>query len=217
MNHDRSRAIIFSFLLILSFQAFPAPTQWLTGSGANGHYYDLVLGSKTWTASRDAAAASSFLGSSGHLVTITSAAENEFVRSTFDASSGGFVWIGASDAAVEGQWRWMVGPEAGTQFWQGNASGAATAPYFYANWGPIEPNNASDEDVAALNLGATSGGGTLNGQWGDTDITTNFGGYIVEYSNFTSAIPEPEIYAMLVAGLGLLGFAARRKKNTLAF
>ena len=33
---------------------------------------------------------------------------------------------------------------------------------------------------------------------------------------FTTPIPEPETYAMLLAGLGLLGFAARRRKLKLA-
>jgi len=33
-------------------------------------------------------------------------------------------------------------------------------------------------------------------------------------SNFSvSAVPEPETYAMLLVGLGLLGFAARRRKG----
>jgi len=31
-------------------------------------------------------------------------------------------------------------------------------------------------------------------------------------AQFTAAIPEPEIYAMMLAGLGLLGYATRRKK-----
>jgi PEP-CTERM motif len=33
---------------------------------------------------------------------------------------------------------------------------------------------------------------------------------------FTAAIPEPEIYAMMLTGLGVLGFVARRKKRQAA-
>jgi hypothetical protein len=33
---------------------------------------------------------------------------------------------------------------------------------------------------------------------------------------FTTAVPEPETYAMLLAGLGLVGFAARRRKQATA-
>lgn len=32
------------------------------------------------------------------------------------------------------------------------------------------------------------------------------------HAQFTAAIPEPEIYAMMLAGLGLLGYVTRRKK-----
>ena len=32
----------------------------------------------------------------------------------------------------------------------------------------------------------------------------------------TAAIPEPETYAMLLAGLGMLGFAARRRRRQAA-
>jgi hypothetical protein len=33
---------------------------------------------------------------------------------------------------------------------------------------------------------------------------------------FAAAVPEPETYAMLLAGLGLLGFTARRRQNMAA-
>ncbi|HEU4644892.1 MAG TPA: PEP-CTERM sorting domain-containing protein [Burkholderiales bacterium] len=35
----------------------------------------------------------------------------------------------------------------------------------------------------------------------------------IAYLEFTTAIPEPETYALLVAGLGLLGFVARRRQT----
>lgn len=42
-------------------------------------------------------------------------------------------------------------------------------------------------------------------------ISDSYGGSL-DMVSFTSAVPEPETYAMLLAGLGLLGFAAQRKK-----
>jgi PEP-CTERM motif len=39
--------------------------------------------------------------------------------------------------------------------------------------------------------------------------------YIVFYDSLavTAAIPEPETYALMMVGLGLLGFVARRRKK----
>ncbi len=42
--------------------------------------------------------------------------------------------------------------------------------------------------------------------------STNADQFYVSGMTVTAAIPEPETYAMLLAGLGLLGFAARRRK-----
>lgn len=38
-------------------------------------------------------------------------------------------------------------------------------------------------------------------------------GLALDNVSVTAAVPEPETYAMLIAGLGLLGFAARRRKQ----
>ena len=41
--------------------------------------------------------------------------------------------------------------------------------------------------------------------------SSNYGGY--NHPEVVGVVPEPESYAMLLAGLGLLGFAARRRKQ----
>jgi hypothetical protein len=44
-----------------------------------------------------------------------------------------------------------------------------------------------------------------------------FDGSQFSFAQFTATpVPEPETYAMMVAGLGLLGFAARRRKQAAA-
>ncbi len=190
----------------LAAPALAVPVQWTVASGGNGHFYELVLTTGTWPTARTAASAANHLGQQGYLVTITSAAENQFLLTSFDALTNSFVWIGATDQATEGVWLWIDGPEAGVQFSQ---VGVATAPFNFENWGPVEPNNAGNEDVAALNLGGLSAGGTLNGQWGDTGIQNSFAGYIVEYG---VSVPEPFVASLLACvGFALLGARHRRR------
>lgn len=52
-------------------------------------------------------------------------------------------WIGGTDAAVDGQWRWSGGPLDGQQFWQGAAGGSITNG-LYANWTGGEPNSGAE-------------------------------------------------------------------------
>lgn len=42
-----------------------------------------------------------------------------------------------------------------------------------------------------------------------------WGGWLMSGSQISlvPAVPEPETYVMLMAGLGLIGFASRRRKN----
>lgn len=74
---------------------------------------------------------------------------------------------------------------------------------------------------AAIGSGATTHNSfapsvtAANGLWIDWyDTAYNVG---IDNVNFTiAAVPEPETYAMMLAGLGLLGFMARRRKQSMA-
>lgn len=117
------------------------------------HFYQYIaLRGISWTEARDSATNMSLYGLQGYLATITSSIENDFIWTKID----GVGWIGANDAAVEGVWRWVTGPEAGTHFWQGTYGNGYRVGDRYSNWNNGEPNNVQkewgdDEDYAHIN------------------------------------------------------------------
>lgn len=144
---------------------------------STGHYYEYIpsLGI-TWTSANAAASSSTYFGLQGYLATLTSQEEADFSGS----QASGVGWIGGSDAATEGVWLWVTGPEAGTNFWNGTAGGSS--PNF-AFWNTGEPNQSGNEDYAHI----THPNVNPNGSWNDL---TNTGaasgnyqpqGYVVEY------------------------------------
>ncbi|MCY2953622.1 MAG: endo-1,4-beta-xylanase [Planctomycetota bacterium] len=89
-----------------------------------GHYYEPVAGVMSWTEARDAAAGGTYKGMLGHLATITSAAENEFVYGLVkDNPDMWYVdgngtrsgpWLGGyqepgQDVAPNVGWKWVTG------------------------------------------------------------------------------------------------------------
>ena len=90
---------------------------------------------------------------------------------------------------------------ANTTYWIQVAFPASGAP---PAWDRTDPSNAPSSGLA------TFIGYEFNQGSGFAPSTT-FNAIIVEGRSLAAAVPEPETYAMLVVGLGLLGFAARRK------
>ncbi|RJQ07614.1 MAG: hypothetical protein C4558_09345 [Dehalococcoidia bacterium] len=129
----------------------------------NGHGYQAVAvpGGITWPAAKAAAEALSCAGEAGHLVTITSANEQNFIGTNFPAAYGT-----ASDFGY-----WIGGKRSGAGFvWvTGEPFGA------YTNWNPGEPSGDADGALHFFGLGT-------NGRWNDAEATIwHFPGYVVEF------------------------------------
>nr|AOE12126.1 conserved hypothetical protein [uncultured bacterium] len=154
-----------------------------------GHYYEFIsLVDVTWTEAEAFAEGETYFGLQGYLATITSEAENQIAAiQTNDVG-----WIGASDLATEGDWRWVTGPEGlenggtGVPFWSGNgiSAGGSAVNGQYSNWNnPNEPNNAGQEHYAHV----TSPNVGEIGSWNDLPDPASGGGnyqsqgFIVEY------------------------------------
>src|SRR4051812_33400035 len=86
--------------------------EWPVAAGGNGHRYALTDAAVSWDQAEAEAVA---LG--GHLASVTSRAENDFILNNLN---GG--WIGFNDIASEGKFAWTTGE-----------------PVTFTNWAAGEP------------------------------------------------------------------------------
>ena len=110
------------------------------------HRYVVTPSAVSW---EDAEAFAQSVG--GHLVTIDSSFENEWVRRHFSAY--GTVWIGFTDKSSEGNWVWSDG-----------------SPAKYTHWNPGEPNNSGGNE----NYGVLY----TSGAWNDVSAATTARGVV---------------------------------------
>jgi len=179
--------------------------------GSNAYEYVEVLAlpltnftaypQNSWQSAQVAAGASSFMGVAGHLATITSQAENDFVASLVSSNPSGFIgaWLGGK--APEG---WLAGPENSNAF-------------TYTNWTGVEPNNSG---YAYMSIGTSN-----TGLWFDDSVVPISGdgqgiptapndpviGYFIEYEG-VAPVPLPGTVALFTMALAGLALATRRRK-----
>jgi gliding motility-associated-like protein len=169
----------------------------------NHHFYEYFEAPGiTWADAKTAAETKTYFGLKGYLATILSAEEQQIIGEQLPGNG----WIGGSDFKVEGEWRWLTGPENGTMFWSNlevgpggvkysNIFGQGYTPNF-AYWNRKngdnnEPdNNAGQEHYAHILDRDTNLG--IKGSWidlsyyGTTTGSMKSRGYIVEYGGMPS-------------------------------
>ena len=105
-----------------------------------GHYYKYDTTVQAWEDHSQAAAASRVGNCPGYLATVTSTEEYNFILDNISTNNG---WLGGSDAAEEGTWKWEQGPEKGKTFYCDNSASASCSIDidFHKFPEPAEPNN----------------------------------------------------------------------------
>jgi hypothetical protein len=136
----------------------PPRCRGVESTGPNDRCYLAVSASLSWSDARRNCRAR---GNGWDLATIRSNAINRFVGNMIADEA----WIGASDAADEGQWAW-VGDQ--TPFWRGTAANGNAVNRAFESWSANQPNGSANTNCARL---ATPNAAALLGNptWADVE------------------------------------------------
>jgi len=107
-----------------------------------GIHYELFLDQLAFTQAQEYAKGRTYEGMEGRLPTISCKLQEDELRSWIEgagldeelATKG--IWLGATDEAIEGQWKWI-------------SNDMAFSDGLYTNWNEGEPNNANSNENCA--------------------------------------------------------------------
>lgn len=178
-------------LLALSLLLLSSQTTLASTFSFGGSEYTIVQSSGiNWNDAKLAAEAAG-----GHLVTITSAAESDFLKNTVFQGQDKAYWLGAFQTGDSNRqnptanWHWVTGEE-----WN------------FTDWYSAEPNNAGIDE---MHLSADK---RFNYQWNDegSAVSRMINGYVVEKPSAATPIPG----AIWLLGASLLTLFGIKKKFT---
>ena len=130
-----------------------------TGASFGSSTYRVFAGKYDWVTAKALCEA---LG--GHLATITSAEEDAFVYNLCVMTGQKTCLLGATDAGVEGVWKWVTGE-----------------PFDYSNWHAKEPNSGTAENYLSYYSSYT------DGKWCDIQSQNSF---VCEWDNIEEMVDK---------------------------
>ncbi|OEU66507.1 MAG: lectin [Desulfovibrio sp. S3730MH75] len=182
----KNKSMLFVSVLLMTLLAVPAAAS--NYSFGDSRYQIVTSKGISWNDAKLAAEAAG-----GHLATITSIEENNFLKDRIFKHKKDAYWLGAYQTGDDDKntptenWNWVTGEE-----WN------------FADWSSIEPNNAQ---INEIHLSADS---RYNFQWNDegSAVDKMIKGYVIE----TSTTPTPIPAAIWLLGAGVVGLAGFKRK-----
>ncbi|MCB2231681.1 hypothetical protein KQH82_13260 [bacterium] len=131
--------------------------EWPVSEGGNGHWYAVNAVTQPWGTARQVAEATVLLGETGHLATVTSLEENQFILQSVigdldTPSETDQFYLGGQFSGES--WTWLTGEMFG-----------------FTNWASSEPSSPWIETAMAMWGGTNTAPNRMPGTWNDVQPT----------------------------------------------